>query len=126
MDLGGVWDALVIDDYYCLSAEKINAPVAEPVAHGALDTARQAYSIEGLLGSAEKDVDACTSLKAAGAEIRSGEKKARSGVVPVGAPLWEKNRTCSCLAWDHRGLNLQIGWKLGFRAPVPKMFLNLN
>ena len=81
MDLGGVWDALVIDDYYCLSAEKINAPVAETVAHGALDTARQAYSIEGLLGSAEKDVDACTSLKAAGAEIRSGEKNARSGVL---------------------------------------------
>jgi hypothetical protein len=90
VDLGGVWDALVIDDYYCLSAEKINAPVAETVAHGALDTARQAYSIEGLLGSAEKDVDACTSLKAAGAEIRSGEKKARSGVVPVGAPFGKR------------------------------------
>jgi hypothetical protein len=92
--VGGVWDALVIDDYLCLSAEKISTPVEKAVAHDALGTARRAYAVERLLGSTEKDV-ASTSLKAAGAEIRSGEKKSSRLV-----PLLEKElplRLCPCV-----------------------------
>jgi len=96
--VGGVWDALVIDDYFCLSAEKISTPVEKAVGHDALGTARRAYAVERLLGSTEKDV-ASTSLKAAGAEIKSGEKNARAGVVRF-VPLLEKElplRLCPCV-----------------------------
>ena len=81
------WDALVIDDYFCLSADHVHAPVAETFAFSGLSRARDAYDQEKLLGSPEKDVVAETSLKAAGAEIRSSEKNVRLGFVPVSAPL---------------------------------------
>ena len=81
------WDALVIDDYFALSAESIASPPDQGFAWHALAVARSTYAKEGLLGSDEKDVCAQTTLKAAGAEIRSSSKNARLGFVPVGAPL---------------------------------------
>eukprot|EP00435_Cladocopium_sp_Y103_P068180 s1247_g31.t1 len=81
------WDALVIDDYFALGAEKISAPADQSFAMRSLQVAREVYQLEGLLGSPEKDVVAETSIKAAGAEIRSHESNARKGFVPVGAPF---------------------------------------
>eukprot|EP00435_Cladocopium_sp_Y103_P070682 s107_g35.t2 len=84
---GPDWDALVIDDYFCLGACPISSPKERSFAMRSLGTARKAYEDEGLIGSVEKDIAASPFLKAAGAEIRSSEKNARAGVVPVGAPL---------------------------------------
>ena len=79
------WDALVIDDYFALRAERISTPAQKTFAFEALANARSLYEAERLLGSDEKDVIASTTLKAAGAEINSSVENARRGFVPVGA-----------------------------------------
>eukprot|EP00435_Cladocopium_sp_Y103_P010558 s305_g2.t1 len=84
---GPKWDALVIDDYFALSAEPLCCDVGDTFAMTALARARRVYEDEKLLGSPEKDIVACPIVKAAGAEIRSCESNVRMGVVPVGAPF---------------------------------------
>eukprot|EP00435_Cladocopium_sp_Y103_P039758 s1997_g10.t1 len=81
------WDALVIDDYFALGVERISSPVESSFAMLSLAMAREVYQREGLLGSTEKDIVAETTLKAAGAEIRSSAVNARRGFVPIGAPF---------------------------------------
>ena len=85
--IGCQWDALVIDDYFALGAERLSTPIEQSFAMKALAQARKVYAREGLIGSSEKDICAASSLKAAGAEIRSGEANVRRGVVPIGAPF---------------------------------------
>eukprot|EP00435_Cladocopium_sp_Y103_P034882 s2166_g9.t1 len=81
------WDALVIDDYFCLSADPLSQSAQDTFAMHGLDRARQAYETEALLGSPEKDVVSEQCFKAAGAEVRSSEKNVRLGFVPVASPL---------------------------------------
>ena len=87
---GQKWEALVIDDYFCWSSEPINTPTKDTAARRALIVSREVYDEAELLGSVEKDIDAASTLKAAGAEIRSDEKNVRLGVVPVGAPFGKR------------------------------------
>lgn len=87
---GPHWDALVIDDYFALSCEPLSCHETRTFAMSALSCARSIYEKEGLLGSDEKDVVAQSTVKAAGAEIRSSPKNVRSGVVPVGAPFGKR------------------------------------
>ena len=87
---GPHWDALVIDDYFALSCEPLSCHDSKTFAMSALGRARSIYDREGLLGSDEKDVIAQSTVKAAGAEIRSSPKNVRSGVVPVGAPFGKR------------------------------------
>eukprot|EP00435_Cladocopium_sp_Y103_P052207 s698_g16.t1 len=84
---GPAWEALVIDDYFVISAEPNLCPKEDTFAMKALGRSREIYDAEGLIGSAEKDVVAEQNAKAAGAEIRSNLENVRRGVVPVGAPL---------------------------------------
>jgi len=77
----------VIDDYFCLSSERLSNDPANGFARKALDLARDSYDASNLLGSPEKDVCSASTLKAAGAEIRSGETNVRRGFVPVAAPF---------------------------------------
>eukprot|EP00435_Cladocopium_sp_Y103_P072748 s675_g41.t1 len=53
----------------------------------ALGKARKIYADSQLVGSADKDIVAQTSFKAAGAEVRSSTVNVRCGFVPVGASL---------------------------------------
>lgn len=81
------WEALVIDDYFCLGVEPLAADATASFAQRSLDLARLTYAKHGLVGSPEKDVAAESTLKAAGAEIRSCATNVRAGFVPVSAPL---------------------------------------
>eukprot|EP00435_Cladocopium_sp_Y103_P048082 s660_g14.t1 len=84
---GSAWEALVIDDYFVVSAEPLSCPVEEAFALRALNLARKVYDREQLVGSPEKDVVAEPTAKTAGAEIRSNPENVRRGVVPGGAPF---------------------------------------
>ena len=53
---GPVWQALVIDDFFCLSADKRSLPATNTYAFKALAWARDAYDRHRLEGSVEKDV----------------------------------------------------------------------
>ena len=88
--LGTQFEALVIDDYFCLGVERLASDPDNGFSTAALDLARQSYHASGLLGSPEKDVCAASTLKAAGAEIRSCEANVRSGFVPVAAPFHKR------------------------------------
>ncbi len=80
---GPVWEALVIDDYFCISSE----PISAPTFFKALAMARLAYERHRLEGSTEKDVVAEFKFKAAGAEVDSSPKNVLQGLVSVSAPL---------------------------------------
>lgn len=55
-----------------------------------LSRARGIYQEAGLDGSVEKDVEAETTFKAAGAEIVSSEAAVRRGLTTIGAPLGKR------------------------------------
>lgn len=84
---GPHWEALIIDDYFCISSERIGRDPLNSFAFQALAQARQAYQLHGLEGSSEKDVVAQPVFKAAGAEIVSSKEATRLGVASVGAPV---------------------------------------
>lgn len=79
------WDALVIDDYFCLSSERLASRADHGFAWTSLETARKVDDDHELLEPPEKDVAAATTVKAAEAEIRSDY--VRRGFVPVAAPI---------------------------------------
>eukprot|EP00435_Cladocopium_sp_Y103_P075270 s60_g55.t1 len=85
--VGKELEALVIDDYFSLSIDPVCCAPETTFAWKALQTAREVYSSEKLVGSPEKDVVAKHDLKAAGAEIRSNLRNVKIGYVPVAAPL---------------------------------------
>ena len=68
--LGRVWEGLIIDDYFIISAQPGHAPKEKSEAYRYLEKARKAYALHSLPGSPEKDVVAEEFFKAAGAEIR--------------------------------------------------------
>ena len=84
---GPRWEALIIDDYFCISAEPLKSDPLNSFSAGALAAARAAYCHHGLEGSPEKDVEAEATFKAAGAEVISSPEAVRNGVSSVGAPV---------------------------------------
>ncbi|OLP93478.1 hypothetical protein AK812_SmicGene24595 [Symbiodinium microadriaticum] len=88
---GPCWDALVIDDYFCIArvprkALLVPGPKLDTPSSRALDAALGAYHTHGLSGSPEKDLRNVSQGKAAGAEITSSEKALSRGHVLVASP----------------------------------------
>ena len=83
---GPVYSGLVIDDFFLISREGAKKPKHDTSAFHALAAARRTYEAEGLIGSTEKDIEAASVFKAAGAEFVSDEHAVQSGCVTVGAP----------------------------------------
>ena len=85
---GGRWEALIIDDYFCIGAEPVGQSPLNSFAFAALAKARAAYERHGLEGTSEKDMEAQPIFKAAGAEVISTlEEACRLGVASVAAPM---------------------------------------
>jgi len=81
------WQALVIDDFFCISSQEVSYDKVDSYAFKALAEAREAYERHHLEGSPEKDVIAERKFKAAGAEVDSGEICTNLGLALVSAPL---------------------------------------
>lgn len=88
--VSGVWEGLIIDDYFCVSSQRRSLKKEESNAFKHLVAARAAYDRRQLPGSPEKDVAAEVLFKAAGAEVDSSEKVVSSGMVLVGSPLQKR------------------------------------
>lgn len=84
---GSVWEALIIDDYFCFSVQHRSVCPADTDSFRALERARETYQRHGLPGSPEKDLEAVDVFKAAGAEVDSADRAVGLGVIPAGAPL---------------------------------------
>jgi len=95
--LGRVWEGLIIDDYFIISAQPGHAPKEKSEAYRYLEKARRAYALHSLPGSPEKDVVAEEFFKAAGAEIDSSLPTRQQSLVSVGGPL-EKRLAMSVLS----------------------------
>lgn len=67
--VSGVWEGLIIDDYFCISAQGRGMKKEDSSAFKHLVAARAAYDRHRLPGSPEKDVAAEKVFKAAGAEV---------------------------------------------------------
>ena len=87
MPTGPIYEALIIDDYFCISSDCISTPKEQTATFLALARAREAYEKHKLEGSVEKDVVAEEKFKAAGAEIDSRIENVRLGLVSVAAPM---------------------------------------
>ena len=85
--LTSTWEALIIDDYFCISAQEKSVPKEQTEAFSSLSRSRVAYGHHELPGSIEKDVVAEDVFKAAGAEVISSPEAVERGLVTVGAPL---------------------------------------
>ena len=83
----GRWEALVIDDYFCIGVEPNSCPKVDSFAFQALVQAREAYEKHSLEGSVEKDIVAERRFKAAGAEIDSTQQAVDLGLVTASSPL---------------------------------------
>ncbi|CAE7829752.1 unnamed protein product [Symbiodinium sp. CCMP2592] len=85
---GPVWDALVINDYFCVARTgRRSLLLGEPSASSsALDRALNCYAHSELIGSPEKDLRDELLGKAAGAEINSTPAAASRGHILVSAP----------------------------------------
>ena len=94
--LKGPWEALVIDDYFALSAEPIGLAeglsgrglsdaLRSSAAASCVLRAKAAYSAEDLNGSDHKDVLGSLSFRAAGAHVDSSIESVRDGLVLIGA-----------------------------------------
>ena len=90
LPLGKCYEALIIDDYFCISAQGREVEKEDSVSFKKLQCAREAYLKHELPGSPEKDVVAETVFKAAGAEIDSSEDVVALGLCLLGAPLQKR------------------------------------
>ena len=82
----GPWQALIIDDYFSLSAEDPSTPLAESAATHCVLTAKHAYSASGVAGSDHKDVLGTRITLAAGAQVDSSEITTAWGNTLVSSP----------------------------------------
>ena len=87
---GNVWESLIIDDYFCISAQGRNLEKEGSQAFLHLALAREAYLKHQLPGSIEKDIVAEDLFKAAGAEVDSSQAVNQLGLALVGAPLQKR------------------------------------
>ena len=84
------WEALIIDDYFVISAEPRSCAPQESRAFHKLHQARAAYAKHNLEGSPEKDVVAADIFKAAGAEVDSRGEATSRGLALIGSPLGKR------------------------------------
>ena len=95
--LGDHFEGLIIDDYFAIGKERRGVVPANTFAAKALARARVLYEEHQLPGSPEKDIEAETCFKAAGAEIISSERAVCAGLTTVAAPR-EKRLALSALS----------------------------
>ena len=81
------WEALIIDDYFCISSQHRHEEREKSTAYDCWRRAKAAYKKCALPGSDEKDVVAEPIFKAAGAEVDSSDAAISLGFVTCGAPL---------------------------------------
>ena len=82
---------LVIDDFFVLSSEDICFARGSSYIGGSsskvwLQKAKEAYKVQGVLGSDDKEVSDSLCFKIIGAEVNSSEEMAKEGIVAVGSP----------------------------------------
>ena len=87
---GSVWEALIIDDYFCISVQRHDVPKECTDAFAALQVARHIYEKHDFAGSHEKDIVAEDLFKAAGAEVDSRREAIDEGCIPAAAPLGKR------------------------------------
>ena len=85
--LGPDYQALVIDDFVCVSTVPCHAPAGACTAARLHARAQHAYQHEGVEGSPQKDVLGADLFTAIGAEIDTGPWNLSSGIATCGAPL---------------------------------------
>ena len=85
--VGNEIEGLIIDDFFAIGKERLDSQPISSFAAKALAAAREAYEFHRLPGSPEKDVEAETFFKAAGAEVDSSSFAVRRGLTTVAAPL---------------------------------------
>lgn len=85
-----LWQALIIDDFFVVSAQSRRDSKEESSAFKLLAKARLAYERHALPGSPEKDVVAESFFKAAGAEIDSTEEVRNLNLCLVASPLQKR------------------------------------
>eukprot|EP00435_Cladocopium_sp_Y103_P057753 s620_g20.t1 len=79
---------LVIDDFFCLSREPVDAvEVEEFSACQKFKEAKEVYKREGILGSDDKDVYGQSRFRVIGAEVIADADTVKSGAVVVSAPF---------------------------------------
>ena len=93
---GGPWTGVVIDDFFCLSAEPLSRPPgAVTDSERPVRRAKQGYAREGIRGSDDKDVFGAEVFTVAGAECDSSPSVVKEGLVSVAVPA--KKRRVSAL-----------------------------
>jgi hypothetical protein len=83
---GGLWQGLVIDDYFAVSKEGLSHNPEDSTAARCLDRAEAIYDRAGVFGSPEKTVRAKENFKIIGAEVFSDQKARNGGAITVAAP----------------------------------------
>ena len=82
----GPWQALVIDDFYCLSTEEPDTAPHDAASAEKVRTAKATYSAAGVKGSDHKDVLGSRLFLAAGAQVDSAERAHSLGLTLVSPP----------------------------------------
>ena len=83
---GPVWQGLVIDDLFIVSAEPRGSHPLSSESCRALAVAEEIYKAHGVVGSDEKTIRGATRFKIIGAEVQSDNKTQDAGLVTVAAP----------------------------------------
>ena len=121
-------EGLVIDDYYAVSAEPINADPLSSWSWSRLCDAQRTYLAANILGSPEKDIKAESCAKVIGAFLNSSERALSHGLITASAPV-EKRIALSWISlqvaqlrWTSDSLHLCLlgGWVscLLYRRPL--------
>ena len=82
----GPWEGLIIDDFFCLSAEPIGASPSSSAAASRVSRARECYDAAQVAGSPHKDVNGVDFFTAAGAQVNATATPLSDGRVFVSAP----------------------------------------
>ena len=85
--LGPDFQALVIDDFVCISTVPVGTSRDDCVAACLHGRAQHAYLTEGVEGSPQKDIFGADCFTAIGAEVNSGPENLSAGIVTCAAPL---------------------------------------
>eukprot|EP00435_Cladocopium_sp_Y103_P056526 s1300_g19.t1 len=85
--LGPDYEGLVIDDFFCISAQPASKSAETSIAKQKLDRATEIYEAAGVKGSPEKDIKGERHFKVVGAEVDSSERAISNGIATVAAPL---------------------------------------
>ena len=84
--LGPDYQCLVIDDFVTISVQRSSCPSLMTSSAAALARAKEIYTIHGVLGSPEKDVEASDAFTAVGTRVNSSKQARSRGVAVVSSP----------------------------------------